>query len=60
MLANYQCDAATVIIIITIILTATACEPDNLAASPLLVHTAHPHTKTNCQCENDTWRQPGV
>lgn len=51
MLANYQYDGATVIIIITIILTAAACEPNSLAASPLLVYTAHPHSKTNCQSE---------
>lgn len=50
-LADYQYDAATGIIIITIILTATACERNSWAASHLLVYTAHPHSKTNCQCE---------
>lgn len=51
MLVNYQYDGATVIIIITIILIVAACEPKSLAATPLLVYTAHPHSKTNCQSE---------
>lgn len=50
MLTNYQYDGATIIIILNIILTAAACEPNSLAAL-LVLYTAHPHSKDNCQSE---------